>query len=141
MLHDQLLFINFVHFISVGALVSAVALYYAGNGFKSSGDGQGYELIGEIALKNAVFIYLRFPFFALTDLYSGNYKPLYFFCIINYFPKSNQYCTYFFFLWLHILNKLSKTPLADFFFFYHLSYFNCYYTFLHFFMNANSFVD
>ena len=39
--------------VSVGvSLVSALVLWSAGNEFKSSGDGQGYELFTEIALRN-----------------------------------------------------------------------------------------
>ena len=41
--------------LPVGALVRALGLSIAGSGFEYSGDGQGNELFGEIALKNDDF--------------------------------------------------------------------------------------
>ena len=38
--------------VNFGVLVSALVLRSAGSEFESSGDGQGYKLFQEIALKN-----------------------------------------------------------------------------------------
>ena len=49
--------IHYTFIAPVGALVSALVLSSAGRGFESFGDGQGYELFGEIAPKNRRFMH------------------------------------------------------------------------------------
>ena len=59
-----------------------------------------------------LFFNLCFCFFASKVFIVVTINHFYLFCIYSYILKFIQYCTCFFFLWLHVLNKLPKNTLS-----------------------------
>ena len=57
--------------VPVGVLVSALVSWSAGSSFESIGDGQGYQLFREIALKNWRCLYFFLMLFCILSLISA----------------------------------------------------------------------